>query len=158
MKDVLKPDEFQFFKHLYNIDSEGNFLEETTKTVNGKNIIYLKDEFENFAKTFSLQEEMIRAEADRIKLKLKTIRDDRQRPSLDDKILTDWNGLMIASLAYGGQILNEIKYTDHAERAAYFIYKNLRKKNGRLLKSFRNECADISPHFDDYAYLSLIHI
>ena len=38
----------------------------------------------------------------------------------DDKILTDWNGLMIASLAYGGQILNEIKYTDHAERAAYF--------------------------------------
>ena len=77
----------------------------------------------------------------------------KPRPMKDDKILTDWNGLMIASLAYGGQILNEIKYTDHAERAAYFIYKNLRKENGRLLKSFRNECTDISPHFDDYAYM-----
>tara|TARA_B100000212_G_scaffold92068_1_gene67588 strand:- start:921 stop:1706 length:786 start_codon:yes stop_codon:yes gene_type:complete len=60
---------------------------------------------------------------------------------------------MIASLAYGGQILNKIKYTDHAERAAYFIHKNLRRKNGRLLKSFRNESADITPHFDDYAYM-----
>ncbi len=151
LKDVLKPDEFQFFKHLYNIDSEGNFLEETTKTVNGKNIIYLKDEFENFAKTFSLQEEMIRAEADRIKLKLKTIRDDRQRPSLDDKILTDWNSMAISSLSK----IARLGYGDNSLSMALNCNNFLEThmiNDSEILHCYRNGEASIDGMLDDYSF------
>ena len=59
LEDALTSDEFQFFKHLYNVEEEGNFLEETTKNYNGKNIIYLKNELKEFANIFSLDEKSI---------------------------------------------------------------------------------------------------
>ena len=73
LKEFLESSEFQFFKHLYNIEPEGNFLEETTKQKNGKNIIFLKDELESFSEIFSLDKDLIKSETNRIKEKFKKI-------------------------------------------------------------------------------------
>ena len=78
-------------------------------------------------------------------------RKKRIHPLKDDKILTDWNGLMIASMARAGRVLDKQNYIDTAKRSAEFILNNLTDK-GRLLKRFRNGKAGLQPHIDDYSF------
>ncbi len=85
--------------------------------------------------------------------KLFDYREKRIHPHKDDKILTDWNGLMIASFAKGGRVFNEPEFTKAAKRAADFILKNLRNSDGRLLHRYREGQAAIQSHADDYAFL-----
>jgi len=70
----------------------------------------------------------------------------------DDKILTDWNGLMIAAFAKAGDVFNSDDYIQQAEKSAQFILKNLTDNNGRLLKRYRNGNAGLDAHLDDYAF------
>jgi uncharacterized protein len=82
----------------------------------------------------------------------------RVRPFLDTKVLTGWNGQMIAGYAVAGQLLDEPKYTAAAAKAADFILAKLRTKDGRLLRTYgappggRAE-AKLNAYLDDYAYL-----
>ncbi|MDZ7689975.1 MAG: hypothetical protein U5K69_02275 [Balneolaceae bacterium] len=62
-------------------------------------------------------------------------REKRVRPFLDDKILTDWNGLAIAALAKSGNIFNKQEYIERAEQAYAFISDQLEKEDGSLLTS-----------------------
>lgn len=81
-------------------------------------------------------------------------REERPRPSLDDKILTDWNGLMIAGLATAGRILETSSYIESAATAASFLLDTLRDDDGRLLHRYRQGDAAIRAHLDDYAMLT----
>jgi len=69
------------------------------------------------------------------------------------KILTAWNGLMIAALAYGARVLDENKYIKAAEKAIAFISTNLRRDDGRLLARYRDKEAAYLGYLDDYAFL-----
>jgi len=80
-------------------------------------------------------------------------REDRIHPYKDDKILTSWNGLMIAALAYASRALNEPSLADAAERATAFIKNYLRREDGRLLARYRDGEAAYSAYVDDYAFL-----
>jgi uncharacterized protein YyaL (SSP411 family) len=71
----------------------------------------------------------------------------------DDKILTDWNGLMIAALAKGAQAFDEPEYAEAARHTADFIIGNMRKPDGRLLHRYRDGQAGIEANLDDYAFL-----
>ena len=153
LKEVLKSDEFYFFKHLYNIEPQGNFLEETTKQENGKNIIYLKDELEKFSSIFSLEENLIKEESKRIKSKLKNYRNKRKRPILDDKILTDWNSMVISSLSKISRIKNNHHSLDTAIRCNEFIENNM-INNGDLNHCYRNNVSSINGTLDDYSFYS----
>lgn len=84
--------------------------------------------------------------------KLFTIREKRVHPFKDDKILTAWNGLMIAALAIGGRILGDERYTIEAERATEFIFSKMFRYDGRLLARYRNGDASIPAFLDDYAF------
>ncbi len=77
----------------------------------------------------------------------------RQRPALlkDDKVLTSWNGLMIASLAHGGERLGRPDYIQAAEKAALFIATQMRRPDGRLFRTWRNGKAKLNAYLDDYA-------
>ena len=87
------------------------------------------------------------------KKKLFVSRSKRERPFLDDKILTDWNGLMIAALAKGSFVFQDTGLLNLAKDAADFILKNLKDEKGRLLHVYRNGSASIRALGDDYAFL-----
>jgi len=70
-----------------------------------------------------------------------------------DKILTDWNGLMIAALARGAQVLGKEAYAEAALNCADFILNRLRDPEGRLLHRYREGSAGISGNADDYAFM-----
>ena len=85
--------------------------------------------------------------------KLFTYRERRIHPFKDDKILTSWNGLMIAALSMGGRILGNQRYTDAAEKALTFIKSRLVDEKGRLLAVYRNGVSPIKAYADDYNFL-----
>jgi len=95
--------------------------------------------------------------------KLLARRMKRIPPYKDDKILTSWNGLMIAALALAGRVLADQRYVSRAEKAASFILGKVRRRDGRLLVRYREGEAAILGYLDDYAFfiwglLELYHV
>ncbi len=84
--------------------------------------------------------------------RLRQARERRQRPLVDDKVLTDWNGMMIAALARAGQILPEPRYVEAARRAAAFLLRHLDPEAGPLLHAWRGGQAKLPAFLDDYAF------
>jgi uncharacterized protein YyaL (SSP411 family) len=85
--------------------------------------------------------------------RLLAVREQRVHPLKDDKILTSWNGLMIAALARAGAVFDRPDYTRSAGRAARFVLDTLRTPEGRLLHRYRAGEAGIRGFAEDYAYL-----
>jgi uncharacterized protein YyaL (SSP411 family) len=81
-------------------------------------------------------------------------RERRVKPATDDKILAAWNGLAISALAEAGRALQEPAYVEAAARAADFVLRNLRREDGRLLRSWRDGKASIPGYVDDYAQMA----
>jgi hypothetical protein len=84
---------------------------------------------------------------------LRKSRDKRNKPHLDDKIITSWNGLMIDAFARAGLRMGKPEYTEAARRAADFILANLQKKDGALYRTWREGKAEITAYFEDYAFM-----
>ncbi|MFK8112869.1 MAG: thioredoxin domain-containing protein [Rubripirellula sp.] len=82
------------------------------------------------------------------------IRSKRERPITDVKILTAWNGLMIAGLAEAGRVLERQEYLDAAVSATEFLLKELKDDEGRLLRSYAKEEAKLNGYIDDYAFFA----
>jgi uncharacterized protein YyaL (SSP411 family) len=137
---------------VFNVEKDGNFREESTGEKTGQNIPHLTEELTDLARTLNLAlhtlEDRI-AEGRRILL---AARNDRVRPHKDDKVLTDWNGLMIAALARAGGVLGEGIYSEAARRSADFFMKRMRQPDGRLLHRYRDGEAGITANVDDYAF------
>ena len=131
------------FNSLLNIRQNGNFRDEASGTESGHNIPHLKIALEKDDVEFFDQHRKILFE----------IREKRIHPLKDDKILTDWNGLMIASLAKGSVALHSPGYYNSAKKGADFILKNLRLKDGRLLKRYRQGISGLQAHLDDYVFV-----
>jgi len=140
---ILKND-FIFFQDFYDIRMEGNFGEHGGD--NGDNILFFKKN------TVPLRKET----ADHISRCLEALlleREKRARPFRDEKILVDWNGLMIAALALAGKSLNEKKYIESAKKAAGFI-RSFMIEDGVLFHRYIDGEKAIQGFLDDYAYFS----
>ena len=137
---------------LFNIKKEGNFKEEATGKNTGDNILHLSRSPAETAKDRNIPlrelEDMILSARDMLFRE----REKRIHPYKDDKILTDWNGLMIAALALGSRAFDNIKYSEAAKKAADFILEKMRGNNGRLLHRYREKEAAIDSNADDYAF------
>jgi uncharacterized protein len=93
------------------------------------------------------------AARERIRARLLAARERRVRPGLDDKRLTSWNALMIATLAEAGAALEERRYSEAAVACAEFILSDLRTPDGRLLRAYNDGRAKIGAYLEDHAYL-----
>ena len=77
-------------------------------------------------------------------------REKRIKPHRDEKILTSWNGLMLVSFANAGCVLNRSDYLETARKNADFVLNHLRR-NGRLLRTFKDGQAKLNGYLEDYA-------
>ena len=138
---------------LFGIEREGNFQDEATRGRTGLNILHRRRTLAEIALDLNMSEETVEERLEAARQKLLGVREGRIRPGKDDKILTDWNGLMIAALAKAAQAFDDPKYARAAQRAADFILQHLRKKGGPLLHRYRDREAGIGANLDDYAFL-----
>ncbi len=141
IKNVLGEEEGKIFCRYYNITKEGNF--------EGKNIPNLVKE-----NLWELEEnEKIKIQLEKSRKKLFEYREERIHPHKDDKILTSWNGLMIAALSRGGSVFQEEKHIQCAQKALDFILKKLVREDKRLLARYREKEAAYLGYIEDYAFL-----
>ena len=153
IRSVLPPDEGGIFLNVYGARKGGNFRNEVTGRILGDNVLYLAMPFEEAASKFSLELPKLTALLASARTKLLEARKKRTPPLLDDKILTDWNGLMIAALARAGAVFARPEWTAAAQKAARFVDTKLRDKEGELLHRYRGKEASIPGFLDDYAFL-----
>lgn len=120
IETILGPDDAAFFAEKYDVSPEGNF--------EGHNILnQLKDlprNIEDERRLAALREKLHRA------------REKRIRPGLDDKVLADWNGLMIAALVHAAILLEESGWIEIAAQAFEFIARTM-SREGRLGHAWR---------------------
>jgi uncharacterized protein YyaL (SSP411 family) len=152
IQKVLGTGETATFKKIYNLDADGNFASPEAAHTGGNNILHLKQTVADLAGELGMPEKQLRQRLEKNRRQLFAVRENRIHPFKDDKILTDWNGLMIAALARAGQALDEPRYTAAARKAADLILRNLRTANGRLVKRYRNGNAGLPAHLNDYAF------
>ena len=117
------------------------------------NILHLTQPLPELVAELDISEKELRTHLESAREQLFVARETRIHPHKDDKILTDWNGLMIAALARGGQVFADDSYTTAAQEAAGFILDNTRDERGRLLHRFRDGEAAVQATIDDYAFL-----
>ena len=153
IRQVLGNEEADLFSHVFDIREEGNYMDEARGNKSGANILHLRKPLAKVASDLSVSEQDLQADLEALRQRLFAHREECVHPMRDDKILTDWNGLMIAALAKGAQALGEPQYAEAACRAADFILGNMRKPNGRLWHRHRDEWTGIEAGLDDYAFL-----
>ncbi|MDI6881599.1 MAG: thioredoxin domain-containing protein [Methanothermobacter sp.] len=135
----------------FNAKKEGNIPDETGKP-SGENILYMKNIPEKFAEEKGIDPTEFLKKLEEGRRKLFNYRSQRSPPNKDDKILTDWNGLMIAAFARGYRIIGDKRYLKASKDALGFIMEKL-YKNGRLMHRYRDGESAIWGNLDDYAFL-----
>lgn len=140
IKKVLGTDDGELFCRYYNMTEGGNFEHKNIPNLietdlSSLEFLSINDKLEKFIE------------------KLFLYREKRIHPFKDDKIITSWNGLMAASLAYGGRVLGEDGYIKAADKALSLIFSRLQNENGRLLSTIREGNAANLGFLDDYAFV-----
>ncbi len=136
------------------IKGEGNFVEQLTSERKGWNIIHLRAPVKELAAELKMSEQEFEKRFESVRNKLFTTRGKRPRPHRDDKILADWNGLMIAAFAKAAAAFDEPRYLSAARKAADFIFAKMVRPDGRLLHRYRDGDAAVAGTAADYAFLS----
>ena len=143
---LLGPNHGKIAADYYGVTGEGNFED-------GHNVLHRQVEDHRFADDKGINLSELQTILIKIREKMLLQRAKRPKPFRDDKIITAWNGLMIAALARAGKILKQPRYLEEAERAFSFIQNNLVSSSGRLLRRYRDNEAAVPAFLDDYAAL-----
>ncbi|GAB6281893.1 MAG: thioredoxin domain-containing protein [Ignavibacterium sp.] len=152
VQKILKEDS-DLIIEIFNLKPEGNFLSEVKKDIDGKNIFYLTKSLEEIANEKLIPYNELKLKVNTSIEKLYNARERRIHPNKDDKILTDWNALMIAAYAKAYQTFGEEEFLNSAEKGMDFILNNLKTKEGFLFHRYRNNEVSINGFLDDYAFL-----
>ena len=142
--EVLGQEDAAFVRDRFRTSEAGNYRDEATRERTGRNVLHLKSALSD-------------AEHDRwepLRAALFEAREGRIHPLKDDKVLTDWNGLMISAFARAGRAFGDEAFVAQARRAADFVLSELRTDAGRLLKRWRGGEAGLDGMLEDHAFLA----
>ena len=153
IRNLLDSSEAELVTEVYRAADVGNFHEEATGQLTGSNILHMRQSLHETALRLGIPPEELKTRLEQARLKLFEAREKRIHPYKDDKILTDWNGLMIAALSKAAQVFDRPDYANAAMKAADFILSTLRAPDGRLLHRYRDGEAGMPPNVDDYVFM-----
>jgi uncharacterized protein YyaL (SSP411 family) len=146
LREHLDKELADIFCRFYDIGPHGNFEE-------GRSILHIRAPLEEFA----AREKMEVAELESLlaegRERLLLARGRRVRPLKDDKVLTSWNGLMVAAMAKAYQAIGDPTLLGAAQGAVAFILAALRKPGPRLLRRYRQGDVAYPGYAEDYAFL-----
>jgi uncharacterized protein YyaL (SSP411 family) len=143
IQTVLGPQMAAVFEDFYDVSERGNF--------EGSNILNIVKTTEDVGERFTLSRTDVEQSLSISRLALFAEREKRIKPDRDDKILTEWNGLMIHALADCGAALEREDALTAACSAADFVLSNMSQPDGRLFRSYKDERARFNAYLEDYA-------
>ena len=134
----------EIFNKYFDVTVRGNF--------EGHSILHVSEEPAPFAQRTQMSESDLQELLNRSRSRLMEVREARIRPERDDKILTSWNGLMLAAYAEAAAVLDRADYAAIAEDNAGFILDHLRA-DGRLLRTYKDGQSKLNGYLEDYAFI-----
>jgi uncharacterized protein YyaL (SSP411 family) len=143
VKELLGEHDAALFAAYYNVTLAGNF--------EGENILNVTRDLQEVARAEGVAPERLSETLRKGRRKLFEAREKRVKPARDEKVLTAWNGLMLASFAEAGAVLDQPAYTEVAKRNARFVLGNLRR-DGLLLRTYKDGQAKLNAYLEDYAF------
>jgi uncharacterized protein YyaL (SSP411 family) len=147
LEAVLGSPEGRLFRAAHGLEGEPTFEAD-------RYVVYVPAPYSAQAKSAGIGEADLLKRLEGPRRALLAQRDQRERPLVDDKVLADWNGLMIGALARAAALLREPRYLAAAERAARFVLERmLDPSSGTLLHVWREGRAHVPAYLDDYAFL-----
>ncbi len=152
LEQLLSKTQLDLLKSVYGVTKGGNF--------EGNNILFLPYPLEEVAAQIGRPYRTLLDEITLTKEVLYPARQIRPAPLRDEKIITEWNAMMISALAEAGLLLGDPSYIDAAERAALFIWDKSRDANGIIQRIFYNKSASGKANLEDYSHylLALIRL
>ncbi|MFL6278524.1 MAG: thioredoxin domain-containing protein [Vicinamibacterales bacterium] len=154
--EALLGEDADIARRRFGIERGGNAPQDPQGEFTGKNLLYTSQSIDEISIRSGKTPDEVVAALGRIRQRLMAARSTRPRPHLDDKILTAWNGLMIAAFARAARVLIDrplaSEYLECAVRSASFIRQRLWSDAG-LLRRYRDGEAAIAAYAEDYAYL-----
>ncbi len=132
------------FYDYYEVKGSGNWE-------HGKNILHRRQTVAEVAKKQKLSEEELQALIADAEQKVMAARDKRIRPGLDDKVLTSWNALMLKGYCDAYRAFGTEAYREKALTNAQFILKEMKQKDHRLNRNYKDGKSSINAFLDDYA-------
>jgi uncharacterized protein len=147
LREVLGTEDAEFACKVWVVTKGGNF--------EGHNILFRQLSDADEAKSHGMSVEDFRTKLAAVKAKLYEARSKRVWPGRDEKILTAWNGLMIAAFAQAGAAFGEERYLKSAAAAAEFVLQNMRTPDGRLYRTAGvGQPPKLNGYLEDYAFLA----
>jgi uncharacterized protein YyaL (SSP411 family) len=145
IEQALTQEDTSLFIRYYGVTQRGNF--------EGKNILFVACDAQQLADEAQISLEELQASLQRSRTTLFQRREQRIKPGRDEKVLTAWNGLMLRSFAEAARYLQRPDYQQVASKNADFLLRELRK-DGRLLRSYKDGRARVNGYLEDYACLA----
>ncbi|MCS6873908.1 MAG: thioredoxin domain-containing protein [Pyrinomonadaceae bacterium] len=142
---LLGEENAKIFCFYYGVTEDGNF--------EGKNILHIKYTPEEAAEILKIPVEKLNETVEQGRKILFSEREKRVKPNRDEKIITAWNGLMMATFAEAAAILSKERYLEIAQRNADFLISNL-IKDDQLLRTWKDGKAKLNAYIEDYANLA----
>lgn len=155
--ELLGPEDARLFDGYFGVTPRGNFREGGP----GANILHVRRELAAVAADLGVTPERLAEAVGRGRAALFEARERRVRPGRDDKLLAEWNGLMLHAFAEAGAALDRPDYVRAAERAAGFILANMvsgQEAGGgslRLYRTAKDGRAHLNAYLEDYAAVAL---
>lgn len=144
LTSIIKED-FDLFAAYYNINSYG-------KWEKNNYVLIRKDSDIDFIKEHGLTIDSFKEKQSQWKKDLLRFREsNKEKPRLDDKVLTGWNGLMTKGYIDAYRVFNDQKFLDIALKNANFIVDNMLREDGGLNRNYKNGKSAINGYLEDYA-------
>ena len=151
--DALLGPDAELVRRHYGIEANGNASHDPMGEFLGKNILHLQHDVDQTARLTKRRVDYVEMVVSRARKRLFDARQPRPRPQLDDKVLTAWNGLLIAAFARASQVLGDDKFVRSAQRAATFARNVLWDPESQILyRRFRDGHISIEGYSEDYAF------
>jgi uncharacterized protein YyaL (SSP411 family) len=143
------------FRQRFGVRPGGNAPFDPQNEFTNKNLLYTAKTIDEVAASTSMSTMEVESALQAARSRLLERRAVRPRPHLDDKVLTAWNGLMIAAFARAARVLEgQERFRDDARRAARFLRTHLwNDAEAILLRRYRSGDAGVEGYAEDYAYL-----
>jgi uncharacterized protein YyaL (SSP411 family) len=148
----VHPEDATLATKLFGVETVGNYFDSAVGGRNGKNVLHFPKPIEQIASESNLTIDELIVKLGRIQNMLFEARKKRVPPAKDDKVLTDWNGLIIAALAKASQVFGEPRYLRAAIQAVDFVLNEMKDENGTLYHRYAKGERAIEAFMDDYAF------
>jgi uncharacterized protein YyaL (SSP411 family) len=151
--NVLDEDDFKVAVRLFNISEKGNYRDEASGRLTGRNILYIGLPLRDVARLYNMSLAELLKLVDRLAAKLGSARARREPPQVDDKVLTDWNGMALAALAKTYRALGDERALAIADKTASFLAERV-LEGDKVYHCYKQGEAYIDGMLADYASLT----